>query len=141
MKTIILMTFLFFTGIIMSQNLTDVDQRLVDNHGDNIYRIYEKQFAYYQFLVWELDNGYEIVDKNTVQEENILTISNIKSTEGVLFHPSELLSNPKTFNFIKYNFVRQKNVKVYYDLGNDKVMVFSSLSGVWDEFRNRNNNN
>lgn len=129
----IAMSFLF-VGISFSQTKDEVDNRLIENQGTEIYNILQYQKDYYKFLLWELDNGYHIINKSDVLGENLLPISNIVDKNGLTFNPDEV-NNPDTFNFIKYNFVRQKEVNVYYDLGNGKVLALTSLSGVWEEFR------
>lgn len=129
----IAMSFLF-VGISFSQTKDEVDNRLIENQGTEIYNILQYQKDYYKFLLWELDNGYHIINKSDVLGENLLPISNIVDKNGLTFNPDEV-NNPDTFNFIKYNFVRQKEVNAYYDLGNGKVLALTSLSGVWEEFR------
>ena len=44
------------------------------------------------------------------------------------------LNNLQTFNFIKYNFTRQKNSDVYYDLGNGSFLKFTALKVMWKAF-------
>ena len=84
-------------------------------------------------MLWELDNAYEIVNLTEVQGQNLLPITNITDKNGIAFNPVEI-NNLETFNFIKYNFVRQKEQKVYYNLGNGKVLVFKALKPMWKEF-------
>jgi len=135
MKVFFIAFSFLFVGMSYSQTKPKVDTRLIENHGNEIYNIYEKQKSYYDFLLWELDHGYKIIEKDKINE-TLLPINNIKSSKGDLFNSSDLLNSPKSFNFYNYNFVRKKNSPTYYDLGNGKVLMFTSLTNVWVEFRN-----
>jgi len=137
MKVFFIALSFLFVGISFSQTKDEVDARLIENQGTEIYNILQYQKDYYKFLLWELDHAYQIINKSDVLGENLLPISNIVDKNGLTFNPDEV-NNPDTFNFIKYNFVRQKEVNVYYDLGNGKVLALTSLSGVWEEFRKSN---
>jgi hypothetical protein len=131
-----MLAFLIFTGIAFGQSKVEVDQRLLENHGERIYVIYEKQKSYYDFLVWELNYGYSIVDMTEINpnEVSILDVDNIVNSNEEVFNIA-LLESPKLFNFISYNFIRLKNESAYYNLGNGQVMVFMSLTEVWNEYR------
>ncbi len=133
MKLFLLAIAFLFLSHGYSQTKADVDARLIENHGDEIYNILKYRKDYYNFLLWELDNAYEIVNLTEVQGQNLLPITNITDKNGIAFNPVEI-NNLETFNFIKYNFVRQKEQKVYYDLGNGKVLVFKALKPMWKEF-------
>ncbi len=133
MKVFLLAISFLFLGYSYSQTKADVDVRLIENHGDEIYNILKYRKDYYNFLLWELDNAYEIVNISEVQNQTLLPITNITDKNGGIFNPDEV-NDPTSFNFIKYNFVRQKEQKVYYNLGNGKVLIFKALKPMWKEF-------
>jgi len=140
MKKIMMLIFLVYAGISFGQTKEEVDQRLVENKGDEIYTILSYRKDYYKFLLWELDNAYEIVNSSSVSDQNILPISTIVDKSNNQFLISDL-DNSQTFNFIKYNFIREKNNDVYYDLGNGRVLKFTGLLVLWEGFRNSGLNN
>jgi hypothetical protein len=133
MKIFFIAFSLFFVGIGFSQTKDEVDPRLIENKGTEIYNILQYRKDYYKFLLWELDHAYKIIDKSDVLGENLLPISDIVDKNGSAFNSNEV-NNPETFNFIKYNFVRQKEENVYYDLGNNKVIMFTALKVMWHQF-------
>lgn len=129
-----------FAGVSFSQTKEEVDQRLVVNHGNEIYSILIHRKDYYKFLVWELDNAFEVVSSNSISSQNILPISNIVDKSDNEFSSSEL-DNLETFNFIKYNFNREKESDVYYDLGNGELLKFTALKIMWKAFDDSGLNN
>jgi len=133
MKSTLFITILLFCTVSYGQDI-NIDSRLKDNLGDRIESIYHKQNSYYNFLKWELDYGYQIIDLKPGESHTLLSISEIVSNNNVKFSSSDL-ENKNNFNFFKYNFIRQKNESVYYDLGNGKILKFTSLTAVWDEYK------
>lgn len=133
MKKIMMLIFLAIAGTSYSQTKDQVDQRLIDNNGNEIYTILTNRKDYYKFLLWELDNAYEIVNASSVANQNVLSISNIVDNTNTQFLVSDL-NNLQTFNFIKYNFIREKTNDVYYDLGNGSFLKFTALKVMWKAF-------
>jgi len=128
-----MLIFLAYAGISFSQTKEQIDQRLIENNGSEIYSILTHRKDYYKFLLWELDNGYEIVNANSVSSQNSLSISSIVDKANNSFTISDL-TNLETFNFMKYNFNREKESNVYYDLGNGKFLKFTALKVMWKAF-------
>lgn len=128
------MILLVLSGVSLAQNKDEIDSRLIENHGDEIYDILKYRKDYYKFLLWELDNAYEIMSISTLSSPTLLSIENIIDTEGNNFTSTDV-DNPETLNFIKYNFVRQKEHNVYYDLGDGRAIKFTALLVMWQEFR------
>lgn len=135
-----MLVFLFYAGISFSQTKEEVDQRLIENKGDEIYSILTYRKDYYKFLLWELDNAYEVVSTSSVSGQNILSISTIVDKNNVQFSALDL-ANVQTFNFIKYNFNREKENDVYYDLGNGSILKFTGLRVMWKAFNDSGLNN
>ncbi len=133
MKKILLLTLLVFAGFSYGQTKENVDQRLVENHGQEIYEILIYRKDYYKFLLWELDNAYEIVTTSSIPNPVLLSISSIEDSNGNSFD-SSIIDNPESFNFLKYNFVRQKEQDVFYDLGDGRAIKFTGLKVMWQQF-------
>jgi hypothetical protein len=133
MKKLLLFAILIFTGIANGQSKVSIDQRLIKNQGDNIYQIHEKQKSYYDFLLWEIDNGYEIVELEDTEKVKIISVDGVVNSNGDVF-TLNTLSYPNLFNFIDYSFIREKNQDVYYDLGNGKFIKFTSLTDIWTDY-------
>ncbi len=117
-----------------SQTKPNIDTRLIQNHGDKIYEIYTYRKDYYNFLIWELDNAYDVVEISTLDQNLTLqSIENIQNKYNIKFTPN-LLENPSSFNFFEFNFQREKEQDMYYDLGNGKALKFKALKPMWQEF-------
>lgn len=135
-----MVAFLVLTGLAFGQTKEEVDHRLIENHGDDIYRILTSRKDYYKFLYFELTNAYEIVELSDLDNPQLLSVEGIQTKSGEAFDVNEV-NDPATFNFIKYNFEREKHNEVYYDLGNGKVLKFKSLMDVAQAFRDSGQNN
>lgn len=133
MRKLLLLTFLVFAGISYGQTKDQVDQRLIENHGEEIYQILQYRKDYYKFLLFELDNGYEIVNVSDVVNPMLLSVDDIQTLSGESFSAS-MVDNATTFNFMKYNFIRQKEHNVYYDLGDGRAIKFTALKVLWQQF-------
>lgn len=140
MKKIMMLILLAFAGTSFSQTKEQVDQRLIDNNGDEVFDFLIYRKDYYKFLLWELDNGYEIVNSSSVSNHSVLPISNIVDNGGDQFLISDL-NNLEAFNFIKYNFIREKESDIYYDLGNGNLLKFTALKVMWKAFDDSGLNN
>jgi len=139
MKRVVIVIFLMYVGVSFSQTIENVDQRLVNNHGESINRIYEKQKKYYDFLVWELNNGYKIIELSILESKklNIASASDVVDVNGDVFNIDEL-NTPDLFNFVEFTFEREKETDVYYDLGNGTAIMFYSVSSVWNKYKKLN---
>jgi hypothetical protein len=133
MKKLLMFTFLATAGFTHGQTKNQVDQRLVENHGQEIYQILEYRKDYYKFLLFELDNAYEIVNISDLVSPMLLSVDNIQSVTGESFNIASV-DESITFNFIRYNFIRQKEQNVYYDLGNGRAIKFTALKVLWQQF-------
>jgi len=140
MKKIMMLIFLVCTGVSFSQTKEQVDQRLIENKGNEIYDILTHKKDYYKFLLWELDNGYEIVSSSSITNQDVLSISSIVDQSNNQFSILEI-NDSQTFNFMKYNFNREKDSDVYYDLGNGTVLKFTALKVMWKAFGDSGLNN
>ena len=133
MRKLLLFAFLVVAGISYAQTKDQVDQRLIENHGQDIYPILQYRKDYYKFLLFELDNGYEIVNISDLTSPMLLSVDNIETANGESFNISEV-DESTTFNFMKFNFVRQKEHNVYYDLGDGRAIKFTALKVLWQQF-------
>jgi len=137
MKNVVFVICLVLSSVSYSQNPDVIDVRLKYNFGERITNIHENQKTYYDFLVWELNYGFEIVEINKFENTQFLKIDDIETKSGQKFN-SNLLENKKQFNFLAFNFVRQKNEPVFYDLEDGRAIKFTSLTDVWVEYRKSN---
>jgi hypothetical protein len=135
MRKILMIVFLALNTVSYTQTKYEVDARLVDNHGEEIYNILEYRKDYYKFLLFELEYAFEVVDLSATSG---LVVKNINEILG--FQVSEL-ENLETFNLLKYDFIRSKEYPSYYDLGNGKVLKIIPLMELWQAFRESGLNN
>lgn len=136
-----LLPILFISSAFVFKGQPQVDQRLLYNHGEEIYTIYQYRKDYYKFLLYELDHGYELLDAGSVDaSKSIKSIKHIQSKGGDSFKMSEL-DDLSTFNFMKYNFEREKERDVYYSLKKGEILKFTALKVLWKQFDESGLNN
>lgn len=137
MKLITLLCLLCFFSISKAQNQGEIDQRLFELHGEKLIQLYENNKEYYNFLLYELNNSFYIVENtqiNTDFKENYRNINSVKDKEGNPFDIS-LLANPDTFNFFNYSFERAQNERTVYDLGDGRLLIFYSLTEIKENYK------
>jgi len=140
MKTILLLTMFMLVGSVFGQTKENVDSRLIENHGTEIYEILTYRKDYYKFLAWELEHAYEIISVGQLDNAILKSINTIQTVEGISFSTIEV-DSPESFNFLKYNFERSKEHDVYYDLGDGRAIKFTALKVMWAQFDNSGLNN
>jgi hypothetical protein len=135
MKSTLITLAVLFTTLLSAQTKNEVDSRLLENHGDEIYSILEYRKDYYKFLLFELDNGYEILDSDEVNGVQLISLNDYPDFDLNEIH------NLTDFNFMKYNFVRGKETHTYVDLGDGKVLKIIGQKELWQAFRDSGLNN
>ena len=133
MKKIVLSAFLIIMGASYGQTKPQADQRLVESYGEDIYQILQYRKDYYKFLLFELDNGYEIVNVSDLISPMLLSVDDIQTSSGEAFNVA-VADESTSFNFMMYNFMRQKEHNVYYDLGDGRAIKFTALKVLWQQF-------
>lgn len=132
MKILLLLTFSMLLHFTYAQNQKPCDERLIAVHGDKAVSLSENNPEYYQFLVFELDNSYYILNADQYdagQKGEILDISNVMDNNDQPFDIG-VLDDLTTFNIHLYNFKRIQNERVAYDLGDGRYLIFYSLEEV-----------
>jgi hypothetical protein len=122
MKNTLLCLFLLVFSLTKAQDLQKYDARLLKNHGDTIMTIYSKNHNYYNFLIFELDFGYEIKLKADLGASNFISISQFKNSEGISLKKSDLQKG--TFNFKEWGIVLKQNEPLLIDLDENHVLYF-----------------
>lgn len=135
MKSTLITLAVLFTTLLSAQTKNEVDSRLIENHGDEIYSILQYRKDYYKFLLFELDNGYEIVEMSQVQGVQLVSLSDYPD-----FNIDEV-QDLSTFNFMKYHFARGKETHTYINLGNGSVLKIIAEKELWQAFRDSGLNN
>lgn len=122
MKNTLLCLFLLVFSLTKAQDLQKYDARLLKNHGDTIMTIYSKNHNYYNFLIFELDFGYEIKLKSDLGTSNFISISQFKNSEGISLNKSDIQKG--TFNFKEWGIVLKQNEPLLIDLDENHVLYF-----------------
>lgn len=132
---IIFISFLLFSFLFSSKN---IDPRLMMNPRIAI----KSQDHYlnnpdeYLFMVYELDNAYFIREMNTLNEPQKKSLKSIETIVDINGNPFDVavLNDLTTFNFHLYNFERNENRTIAYDLQNGKILGFYSQEKLREMF-------
>lgn len=122
MKSTLFCLFLLVLSFSRAQDLQKYDARLLKNHGDTIMSIYSKNHNYYNFLLFELDFGYEIKLKTEVNSSNFTSISNFKNSNGISLKKSDIEKG--TFNFKEWGIALKQNEPILIDMNDNYVLYF-----------------
>ncbi len=119
-KTTAIIFLLFSINIGFSQKY---DARLEKNHGDTISVIFSKSHNYYNFLLFELDNAYELKSKSELTEKSgILKASSFKNSKGKALSKQDVVKG--TFNFKEWGIVLKQDAPVIIELDDQTVLYF-----------------
>ncbi len=122
MKSTLFCLFLLVFSVSKAQDLQKYDARLLKNHGDTIMTIYSKNHNFYNFLIFELDYGFEIKLKSEISSSNFTPISQFKNSSGKSLNGSELQKG--IFNFKEWGIVLKQNEPLIIDLDENHVLYF-----------------
>lgn len=131
-KNVILLLLCLLSVASMAQDQNTIDQRLVDTYGEKATKLFETNKEYYDFLVYELDNSFYIADDLEMSSEtknNYFQIESVQHKDGSPFDLA-VLADLSTFNIHNYNFIREADNRVIYDLGDGRYIVFYSLNEI-----------
>ncbi len=92
------------------------------NHGDTIMTIYSKNHNYYNFLLFELDYGYEIKLKADVNASSFASLNSFKNSSGISLKKSDIVKG--TFNFKEWGIVLKQNEPTVLELDELHVLYF-----------------
>ena len=119
-KTIGIIILLLSVNFAFSQKY---DPRLEKNHGDTIAAIHSKSHNYYNFLLFELDNAYEIKPKAEVLEKNgILKATSFKNSKGKSLSKQDVVKG--TFNFKEWGIVLKQDSPLLIELDDQTILYF-----------------
>lgn len=126
-KLVILIGFLISALISFSQ---EIDPRILKNKGKEAEKLYEYNKNSYNYLLFELDNSYEIVSKKSLSNEQLSAIkSDIHLTE------TEIAKLGTTnFNFYDLGIKLSKSDRQYVQIDKKRVLVFYAIPEVTKAF-------
>lgn len=126
-KLVFLAGFLISTTISFSQ---EIDQRILKNKGKEAEKLYEYNKNSYNYLVFELDNSYEVVTKKSLSNDQRNALR-----KDISFSDSDR-SNIGTlsFNFYDFGIKLSKTERQYIQLDKERVLVFYAIPEVTKAF-------
>jgi hypothetical protein len=122
MKSTLFCLFLLASSLSFSQDTQKYDVRLLKNHGDTIMTIYSKNHNYYNFLLFELDFGYEIKLKSDVSASSFTSLNSFKNSSGAALKKGDIVNG--TFNFKEWGIVLKQNEPLIIELDELHVLYF-----------------
>lgn len=121
-STLLFCLFLLASSLSFSQDVQKYDGRLLKNHGDTITTIYSKNHNYYNFLLFELDFGYEIKLKSDVNASSFTSLNSFKNSSGTTLKKGDIVKG--IFNFKEWGIVLKQNEPVIIELDELHVLYF-----------------
>jgi chlorite dismutase len=133
MRNFVYILFVFLPFLSTAQ---EVDNRLLQNHGDTIYRIQKQKHNYYQYLRYELDYSYVIKAKNelsSVQRQEALEANQFTNVNGEKLHISKVQQS--SFNFKEWGISLHPEKEIYIKLNTKQYLVFLPRTKVGENFQ------
>jgi hypothetical protein len=114
----------------------EIDARLLENHGDTIYRIHKQKHNYYQYLKFEMDFAYSLKSKDEVnveQKKHALDANSFKNVQGKRIEKSDVVQG--VFNFKAFGIQLVTDKELVIKLDNKTYLIFVSRSTLGEQFQ------
>lgn len=109
----------------------DVDARLVTNKGDAAKKAYTYNTNAYNYMLFELDSSYVVIDKADLsKEEKQLIVKKHAITPEV-----EPRIGTPMFNLFSFGIQLSKTTRQYFELSEEKVLVVYSIPEISKAFK------
>ena len=133
MLRLVLILLLFASGISFSQS--KIDQRLLDNLGQEIEEIHQFRPDYYNYLVYELNNGFELIDKKkvkTLTNSTEISLSKVVNKKGEQLSLSAIKS--PDFNFKAFGLEVKLKSKTLIKIDKNNFLLIKTKLEIANEF-------
>jgi hypothetical protein len=133
MKNFVYILFVFLPFLSTAQ---EVDNRLLQNHGDTIYRIQKHKHNYYQYLRYELDFSYAVKLKQEVssaQKQAALDAKQFKNAKGEKLQISNVQQS--SFNFKEWGISLDPEKEICIKLNSKQYLIFLPRKKVGENFQ------
>ena len=120
---------LSFSTSLLSQ---EIDERLVKNKGELAYSAFKYNTNAYNYLVFELDFGYQVVAKKELSKEERVLIQSLPVSSNI----SEQLSviGSDKFNYCALGVSLKSKEKQYFQLPNNEILVLLPITEITQLF-------
>jgi len=129
---LLLLTFLM-SGYAAAQET--IDARLVKNDPDRAKRNFTYNRNGYNYMLFELDESYDVVKKETLLQDEqklIRPASGFKNSEGKAITQDIVV--PGTFNFYEFGIKLASDQRTYIALDKETVIIFHSIREITAAF-------
>ncbi|MGB0933086.1 MAG: hypothetical protein ACPGU5_02325 [Lishizhenia sp.] len=133
LKTLLFLLFLTLSNSVFAQS--KIDLRLLENEGEKIEEIYKFRSEYYNYLVYELNEGFDILDKKEVKllENTIeISINNLINSKGEKLSMEAI--EKTNFNFKSYGLDVDLNTPSLIKIDRNKFLLIKSKLQIAAEF-------
>ena len=133
LKIVAILMLLSFTGVSLAQN--KIDQRLIDNEGEKIEEIYQFRSDYYNYLVYELNSGYVLLDKKEAKKINDaikMTASDLENQTGKRLTVDAI--EAANFNFKAFGLVVHLKEQTVVKIDKGNFLLIKSKLTIANEF-------
>lgn len=116
---------------------SEVDNRLVKNFGEEIFEIKKNRNDFYQYLLFEIKEGFQVKNKKelTSEEKSVAVKSeNFKNNEGEVLTLSEIDS--PNFNFEDFGLKVKTKSTTIIRLSKKQYFILRSKVDIANEFKN-----
>lgn len=131
-----ILLFICLSSVSFGQKI-EPDSRLLKNFGQEIYEIQEFRNDYYQYLLFELEEGFQLIKKSELDSEDIkraLSASDFSNGNGQLL-TKEIVESPG-FNFAEYGLNVKTKEATIIKLSKKEYLVLRSKVDIAAEFTN-----
>ncbi len=121
---------LLSTATFTTISAQDIDPRVRLNYGEKGLSAYKYNTFSYNYMVFELDNGYKVVQKSDLSKDEKKLIQNT-----LAWTPEQISSLGTTeFNFVAMGLKLQSAEKQYFKIDEDRVLMLLPIREITAAF-------
>jgi len=121
---------LFSSAIYTTVSAQGIDPRVRQNYGEKGLSAYKYNTFSYNYMVFELDNGYQVVQKSDLSKDEKKQILNT-----LTWTPEQIASlGTQEFNFVAMGLKLQSATKQYFTIDENRVLVLLPIREITTAF-------
>lgn len=129
-NTFLTVLLLISTAMYSAVYAQDIDPRVRQNYGERGISAYEYNKYSYNYMVFELDNGYKVVQKSDLSKEEKKLVQH-----SLMWTPEQITSlGTQQFNFVAMGLKLQSAAKQYYSIDDTRVLVLLPIREITAAF-------
>lgn len=110
----------------------EIDARLLTNKGQNAETAFKFNKNAYNYMLFELDHGYQLVEKKSLSKKERNSL--VKLPENELVATQLSLIGTASFNYVSLGLTLKSQEKQFFQVGDNKVLVLLPISQITQLF-------